>query len=404
MLHLYISEMSIADHHGGGITLQRVLGPFLNRIQHFIHLTEFAKTLPPTQACLPRSKFFVCPFETARSRALIGCTASARLLQRKCVQLWHARSAAKRISKLTPDGQISALVCPQGLQSLRTVEALARLRNLRYITWMMDDHVLRYRNGQWQYPAGVEQEMQRHLQGASRVFVISPALGEFYREKFGIRSETLFGPADASNEPLHDAPAGEGPLRIGYFGRVWTWNLDAITHLAQAMAETTRDELHVYAPSEAPLEKLRSLRNVKLKPAIPSDCVMQRMRDYDAVLIPMSFGDELRHLTEFNIATKMSECIASGTITVVYGPPHSAMVRFLSGTDAALIIQEESISNWNAIADTIKNPDSRRRILQAAVTLAREQLATGVMQSRWRKAISQLTDNSVTGGKFNGLD
>ncbi len=32
----YLSEMSVSDKHGGGLTLQRILGADLNDIDHFV--------------------------------------------------------------------------------------------------------------------------------------------------------------------------------------------------------------------------------------------------------------------------------------------------------------------------------------------------------------------------------
>jgi hypothetical protein len=121
---------------------------------------------------------------------------------------------------------------------------------------------------------------------------------------------------------------------------------------------------------------------------------MERMREYDAVSIPISFGDDLRYLTEFNIATKMGKCLASGIGTVVYGPPYLAMVRYLSGTGAVLITSEEPISSWSKIVKTIKNPEWRGQISRAACKLVREKLATDVMRGRWCRAVEHLNNAS----------
>jgi glycosyltransferase involved in cell wall biosynthesis len=394
-VHFFLSEMSISNLHGGGLTLQRVLGPDLDSIGWFVHVDRFAQRQSPIENVAGRSLGLWPWLSSDWARRWLGRRVSENFPHSPITLRLHAQYVAKRLSRILPNGvSIRALVCPQGKQSIVCIDELRKHLDLRYITWMMDDHVIRWCKYGWKYPVGFRSLMGWHLQSADTVFVISPAMREFYREEFGVNSEVLFGPSELENEAAYRVPSDDGHLRIGYFGRIWEWNLDALASLAQAMARDSEDELHIYAPPEDPLDKLRSVRNVKIRSAISSDMVAERMRQYDALLIPISFDDNLRYLTEFNIATKMSECIASGTVTIVYGPPHAAMVRFLSNTGAAIILQKESVPNWNEISERIRNPTSRQQMLQKASTLTTEQLSTSVMRNRWRNAVSRLTTSS----------
>src|SRR5436305_1236810 len=102
MIDLYVSEMAISRHHGGGITIQRVLGDDLGSIRHFVHLRRFAQDLPPIEQCSSKSSFFLSPFETDVSRKLIGCTASARLFETEAARSWHVQRAVRQSSQLVP--------------------------------------------------------------------------------------------------------------------------------------------------------------------------------------------------------------------------------------------------------------------------------------------------------------
>jgi hypothetical protein len=44
-IDFYLSEMSVSDRHGGGLTLQRVLGDDLDRIRLFAHISRFAENV-----------------------------------------------------------------------------------------------------------------------------------------------------------------------------------------------------------------------------------------------------------------------------------------------------------------------------------------------------------------------
>jgi hypothetical protein len=114
------------------------------------------------------------------------------------------------------------------------------------------------------------------------------------------------------------------------------------------------------------------------------------MRSYDGVLVPIGFGDTERNLTEFNIATKLSECLASGTVTLVYGPPFAAMVRLLHGPGAAHVMTERALSEWPDVAAAVRDAATRRRVLNGAREFVRRHASSGIMRERWRAAIEKL--------------
>jgi hypothetical protein len=114
------------------------------------------------------------------------------------------------------------------------------------------------------------------------------------------------------------------------------------------------------------------------------------MREYDAVLLPISFAETERHLSEFNIATRMSECLASGTVTLVVGPPYAAMVRFLQRTGAAYLLTDPSLSNLPDLFNKLRRSDFRRSVLERAQQLVQAELSTSIMRKRWSAALADL--------------
>src|SRR5688500_11531147 len=175
----------------------------------------------------------------------------------------------------------------------------------------MDDHMLRHTENGWAYPPGFTEIIVKHLWGARRVMVISPALAEFYRHEFDIESSILFGPADPIGEPVWQRPYCGDVCRLGYFGFLGDWQLDALVKLGTRLRNLNATLDVFSATSELP-DELR-LPGVTMRGKLSADEVLHRMRKYDAVVLPISFSEGMRHLTEFNIATKMSECLASGT-------------------------------------------------------------------------------------------
>jgi len=267
------------------------------------------------------------------------------------------------------------------------MQHLRRTVDLNYVTWIMDDHLLRYKYGEWQYPPRIWKLMSDHLRAASQVLVISPSLGEFYRREFGVESRVLFGPADPIGEPVWQAVSKSG-ARLGYFGSIGEWQLDGLVKLSRLLPSVNAT-LDVFS-SISELPARLKLPRVVLRGNIPSETVIHKMRTYDAVVLPIGFSDSLRHLSEFNIATKMSECIASGTATLVIGPKHAAMVKFLEPYNAAWIESVLTPDSLVANISSLLGCESRKERLTNARDLVKRVLSTTAMRQTWLSVLSSM--------------
>jgi glycosyltransferase involved in cell wall biosynthesis len=389
-LNFLLSEMSVSDLHGGGLTLQRILGEDLDRIALFVHPHRFARELPPTPRLRARSEFVVNLLQKRSTARLIGCRASYGLFNTAFMRSRHARKTARVVEKRFPaEAILRGLICPQDQDAIRALEYLKSIRQVKYITWMMDDYMVGYVGGRWVYPPTFRKIFGKHLREADTIFVISPAMAEFYAREFGVESTVLFGPSEEFSGQACEAPSADGVLRIAYFGSLWRWQLDGLVRFASAL-DPSRQQLDIYTP-DAKVPAELHLPGVAPKGFLSKETVPSAMRSYDAVLLPLSLNDAHRNLVELNIATKMSECLASGTVTIVFGPSYAAMVRFLRPTGAACVVTGESLTSWPHIADQLRDRNYRRRILDAARSLVRAELSTEVMRRKWRYALEKLT-------------
>src|SRR5215471_7407007 len=176
MIDAFVSEMAVSDLHGGGLTLQRVAGDDLSRISHYVHVSRFACENPPIPKLAGRSTYLIPTLEHARAYRWLGWSIARRMQRLPAISNAEAVRAARSIERLLqPSSPISLIVCPQGQQSVRTVEYLKRQCPVEYITWIMDDHVVRWHHGRWHYPNGFGRHFRSHLAGARAVLVISPA-------------------------------------------------------------------------------------------------------------------------------------------------------------------------------------------------------------------------------------
>ena len=71
-IDFYLSEMSVSDEHGGGITLQRVVDDDLEQIQLFAHVAGFAVHHPVVNRFSSRCLDMIPFFERNEIRSLMG--------------------------------------------------------------------------------------------------------------------------------------------------------------------------------------------------------------------------------------------------------------------------------------------------------------------------------------------
>lgn len=382
--------MAVSDRHGGGLTLLRVLGPALNRIQRFIYLQRIAERWPAVDALRNRSETILPSTAPHRYRRVIGCRAAFRLSTSRIARRIHANRVASRVDDYFPNaGELHGLVCPQGLDSLYATEAIGQRRSFHYVTWMMDDHLARYADGRLQYRPGDRSLLEKHLQTASHVFVISPAMGEHYQREFGISSTVLFGgtepPSDWPARPSSDDASCD--VRLAYLGGVGPWQIDALAVVADALKEA-RATLDIYSYDSNLPPQLRK-PGVSARGALEASEVRDRMRSYDAVVLPISFADELKRMSNLNIATKMAECLASGTVTLLVGPADAAMSRYLTPTGAALLVHGTSTQHVAATVQSVADPNVRADVLRNARRLVLSELTNETMNKRFEATVAQ---------------
>ncbi|PTQ99357.1 glycosyltransferase involved in cell wall biosynthesis [Mucilaginibacter yixingensis] len=389
-LDFYLSEMSASEKHGGGLTLHRVLGDDLKKIRYFIHANRFADDMAPAADLAGKCISKHSVWENDGVRRITGRTFAAKMRRKPSVIKKQAAELAKLADKqLGAKKELKALICPQGADAICTLAELRQRRNIKYITWVMDDHLVKYVDGSWKYDGWIEPIFARHLQQADQVLVISPAMQAFYKERFGVESTVVFGPADdaASAVEFKTSVAAEG-LKIGYFGAVARWQKDVLAAVAQSV-QGANCSLDIYSAAEAvPGDIL--LPGVNFKGRIAADKVLPTMQQYHAILLPIGFADGLRNMSQFNIATKMSESLACGVPVLAIGPPYAAMTDYLKTHDAALVVERADAKSIRAAFEVFADGQQINKILNNAAKLVASETGTAAMHGKWRAAYQHL--------------
>ncbi len=373
--------MSSAPIHGGGITLHRVLGSDLGLFSWMAKTIQYASegALGPSGAC--RQHLYPWWQIEPTLRPFFGCTVANKIAFHPLTRTAFSKSVARRLLRDEASLERSKLlVCPQAEITLIVLEELRKHVQIGYVTWMMDDHLVRWIDGQWVYPAGVEDRMRVHLNAAERVHVISPAMQRFYKERFGVDSTVLCGPATPVNRHHHH-PTGKH-LRLAYFGSLGRWQNDALEVLSLAL-RTGEVSLDIFSHNPDMLPAPLRIRGTRLLPGVASSEVLALSGTYDAVVLPISFRSELRNMSFFNIATKFSECMASRVPTLIIGPADAIMVKIARMHGTGVIVDQTNSDSLESAISELHDPTIRKSVTTSAIELARMEFSCETMRSRW---------------------
>lgn len=379
----------MSGQHGGGLTLQRVLQQDLDLFRRYFVISAFGNQFIPVPAVAEKT-VEVCGFEDRYlNKGRIRRRLRRYLQDRGWLAGWNARYIARKLRKKAAIAQSYWLVVPQSKLSVRVANLLYEKYKIRYAIWQMDDHLVRNKDGQLRYEEPIERQMAGLMRHAAFRWVISPAMQDWYHQKWGVESEVLFGPGAANSLPLHTRVEKEKPLRLVYFGAVTAWQLDALVFLAGLLKEINA-ELHIYSAKDNLPDAIKK-PGVYYKGSVAGNEVAALANTYDGIILPISFAPALHHLTALNIATKMSECLASGTVTVVVGPDYAAMVQYLQPHDCALLVTDRGRATDQL--QQLRDEGKRETWLTNAAGLVSRQLTPGAMYDNWRKGYEVLTNN-----------
>ncbi len=387
-----LAEMAVSDHHGSGVTLCRTLGRNIEGFDGIFSLSDFHEIAPHL---LNRSHKWMPFFRTARCRSILGCRLSEWLVRQPCTERWYARKCAARIHKLLPATGATPffLVSPQNCLSIRTMFEIKKLRSVKYVTWIMDDNWVLHdqQSGEWHYPKHVAMLLSRHLEEAEKVVTISQPMGEHYKRVFGVDFEVLFAPSPA---PVESPRLDFVPQRkLAYFGTLSLWPGDALARLVPFLSELGYS-LDIYSRHPLPADLNQSC--VTLMPPLSPDEVQKTMQKYDAVLLPIGFSSKTASYTHFNIATKMAECLGSGTMTLAIGPEHAAMMRYLRKHDVGLRIEDLNTANVVAAMEIINDPLRRQAFILKDLGHVKRHLSQQIVRQHWEA----IRDRAMTNSKY----
>jgi len=337
----FISEISAQPHIGGGVTLNKILGKNFTKIDWFCKTIHFPSEKPvvyerATSLCFPYWGF------EQKLRKILGCRLAYFVAHGEMAQHFHRNFVVKSVEAALRDAlsETKILASPNSRHAFSVIDALWTKYHFDYVTWIMDDHMVKWDSGKWVYARQDFKLLKRHLINARAVYVISEAMGDFYMEKFGVRSQVLFSPCETVHPPAPLHKDQGKPYRLVYFGSVGRWQNDALEFLLPALRSGLAEiDIYTRSPDLLP-ESFRALSTCRVCEPIAFNSIPQKTMEYDAMVLPISFKNELRNMSFFNVATKFSDCIGAPIPTIIIGPEDSIMVKHAREYEAFLVVDK----------------------------------------------------------------
>lgn len=161
---------------------------------------------------------------------------------------------------------------------------------------------------------------------AKKVFVMSEALKDFYRNKYDIEPVLLPHPIELKpyNAQImkNMQKARDGKKVIAFTGMIYEAQLDALQNLVSAVNGMSEVEFHIY--SHRTTSKLMSLglsgSNIIHHGYVEPSKITDIQRDADILFLPMAFNSPYPDIIKTASPVKLPEYLASGTPILVHAP------------------------------------------------------------------------------------
>ena len=248
---------------------------------------------------------------------------------------------------------------------------------------------------------GVSASIGQLLAGAAARISISEEMRQEYALRYGIDSHVLH------NGAADDLFAEPGPANnrdecfvVRYLGSIVPGqHFSAIEDIAAAVIRLAdagvpvRFEIWGGCWTRQHAETLTDNRAVVYCGAIGKSDGFALLKSADLLVVPVSFDAASFPKNRLSLPTKLAECLASGTPTLVYGPAGAAPVEFCRRHRVGSFIDERSPDR---VAASIRHMVEDRASARAAARPGREFVRQHYTAARARDAFRAIVRGAVT--------
>jgi len=228
---------------------------------------------------------------------------------------------------------------------------------------------------------------------------IGEAMSAAFRERYGCE----FVPVANGIEPaewsgLEPAAKADGPFVIRYCGGLTddmtTASVEAFARVVGELGAELPVRFEIYALPAAlktAQERFREFPGVTVLPSVAWADYPRLLATADAALIAYNFDERTRTYTQYSMANKLPECLASGAPLIVFGPETIATVRRARELGAAVMVTNDDATELKAAVRRLAlEPKTFREAAARARTRALGELSVEAERRKFQAAVLHL--------------
>lgn len=246
---------------------------------------------------------------------------------------WIERNLLRQMIRKIRELKIDlVLVYLASKRDIKLIQLYLNTYHVPLVSWIMDDH---------DYDKATVSRLGDVWRRSSERIVVSESMQECFSKRFGEKPSLVFN----NSLPFLEAPSefkidSDRPLRIAYAGSTAGYYKNTLLYVLQEI-NGLRGELELDIYSHYKKYRPQGIGPdvpYTLHEYLPSHELLERLQEYDVLLLLSSFDEEYRALTETSLASKLADYLLAGRCLLVVGPLYAENVRYLQKYDVAEII------------------------------------------------------------------
>jgi glycosyltransferase involved in cell wall biosynthesis len=302
---------------------------------------------------------------------------------------------------------------------MELVDVIRRRFALPLVVHFMDDwpsHL--YRGGLLSFAARLRMNIFiRRLVGAATArMAICDAMAEAFEKRYGAPFSVHHNPVDMTAVtgwigeamPAKGGPGTENALRVLYVGSIFdNAQAQSLIDIARAVASLAQGGRAIRFDLHCPLHLAERFRasieiapNVRLHDTIADDaCFFGTIAAADILVLPVNFDADTVRLVRYSMPTKLPAYMASGTATLVYGPPGVAQVEYARRQGWGYILDRQGVDGVTEALTQLADDETLRTELAArAGALAAERHDATLVRSAFQASLIKAAETSIPRG------
>lgn len=390
---LFFSTITVSPAQGGGHAVFNALEPSPAGSEAFYATPT---NYPAHWPLFPELSSRVCwyrndnrPFPVLRGGRVIPPIRWLNKLTATLNDRIQKRTIVKHVLRCIQHLEIDVLLlCPQDDVDLAAAVNIARISKLPSVLWVMDNYYT-------QEPSATY--IRQLWKMSRRHFVASESMQRDFLQLYGGDCEMLNNSVPFPKHYPEPTDKGNVRLRIVYAGAMHSYYVDSVSKALREI-QSLGDEvsLDIYSPDDLPIEwRLHSDVPWHRFPPLARDELLERLQEYDVLLLLSSFKPEHRELAATSQAGKMADYLAAGRCILVYGPSYADNVRYAQRHDFGEIVTSQAPGALKeAILRLAHRPAYRSELGKKAYYFGREHRDKEVYSTRLWRALSEAVNSS----------